>query len=121
MDPLTITIFLDAAHRSQVVALWQSVFGYEAAHNNPSLVIDKKLAVDDQLFFVAVADKAVVGTIMAGYDGHRGWIYSVAVSASYRKQGIGSRLVSIAEQDPTEKGCVKINLQNMERNEIVTA
>lgn len=62
--------FVNAAHRSQVVGLWETVFGYEAAHNNPSLVIDKKIEVDDQLFFVAVADSAVVGTIMAGYDGH---------------------------------------------------
>ncbi len=121
METVTIIPYSDAAHRKQVVALWETVFGYDAPHNKPSVVIDKKLAVDDQLFFVAVADKAVVGTIMAGYDGHRGWIYSVAVSASYRKQGIGSRLVSIAEQALTEKGCVKINLQIMEGNESVTA
>lgn len=120
MDSLTITTYSDAAHRSQVVALWQAVFGYEAAHNNPSLVIDKKLAVDDQLFFVAIAGAVVVGTVMAGYDGHRGWIYSVAVSPSHRRQGVGSRLVSRAERVLTSKGAVKINLQIMEGNESVT-
>jgi ribosomal protein S18 acetylase RimI-like enzyme len=112
---------VDAVHRSQVVALWKNVFGYEAAHNNPSLAIDKKLQVDDQLFFVAVADKAVVGTIMAGYDGHRGWLYSLAVAPSHRRQGIGSRLVSQAEGALTRKGCVKINLQILEGNESVAA
>ena len=111
--------FVNAAHRSQVVALWETVFGYEAAHNKPSLVVDKKVAVDDQLFFVAVADNEVVGTIMAGYDGHRGWIYSMAVSPSCRRQGIGSRLVSHAERALISKGCVKINLQIMEGNESV--
>ena len=120
MNNITITPFVNAAHRSQVVALWQSVFGYEAAHNNPGLAIDKKLAVDDQLFFVAMANNAVVGTVMAGYDGHRGWIYSVAVSPSHRRQGIGSRLVSHAELVLTSKGAVKINLQVMEGNESVT-
>ncbi len=120
MDTLTITLYSDAAHRSQVVALWQAVFGYEAAHNSPSLVIDKKLAVDDQLFFVAIAGNTVVGTVMAGYDGHRGWIYSVAVSPSHRRQGIGSRLVSHAERSLISQGAVKINLQILEANESVT-
>lgn len=119
MNPITITPFVDAVHRPQVVALWETVFGYEAAHNHPDLVIDKKLAVDDKLFFVAVAEQAVVGTIMAGYDGHRGWIYSVAVAPSHRRQGIGSRLVAHAEQALTGLGCVKINLQILAGNESV--
>jgi ribosomal protein S18 acetylase RimI-like enzyme len=118
---ITITPFVNAVHRSQVVALWETVFGYEAAHNNPSLVIDKKVAVGDGLFFVAVSDNAVIGTIMAGYDGHRGWIYSLAVSPSHRRQRIGSRLVLAAEQALIEKGCMKINLQIMAGNESVAS
>jgi ribosomal protein S18 acetylase RimI-like enzyme len=121
VSTIAITSFVNAVHRLQVVALWETVFGHEAAHNNPSLVIDNKVAVDDRLFFVAVADNAVVGTIMAGYDGHRGWIYSVAVSPSYRRQGIGSHLVSHAEHALICKGCPKINLQIMEGNESVAA
>ena len=120
MNKTTITLYADAAHRGQVIALWETVFGYEAAHNKPELVIDKKLEVDDELFFVAVADSAVVGTVMAGYDGHRGWIYSVAVASSHRRQGIGSQLVSHAERALTGKGCVKINLQILEGNEKVS-
>jgi len=121
MNTIIITPYVDAVHRSQVVTLWETVFGYEAAHNNPSLVIDKKVEVNDQLFFVAVAGVSVVGTIMAGYDGHRGWIYSVAVAPSHRRQGIGSRLVSHAEKALTDKGCMKINLQIIESNERVVA
>ena len=121
MNRITITPFSDAAHRSKVVALWEAVFGYEAAHNRPSLVIDKKIAADDGLFFVAVSGGAVIGTVMAGYDGHRGWIYSVAVSPAYRRQGIGSQLVSFAERALARKGCVKVNLQIMEGNESVSA
>ena len=102
------------------MALWNQVFAYSEPHNRPELAIDKKLAVDDGLFFVALADNSVVGTVMAGYDGHRGWIYSLAVSPSHRRQGIGSQLVAAAEQALTAKGCVKINLQILMGNEAVT-
>jgi ribosomal protein S18 acetylase RimI-like enzyme len=116
----TITPYQDASHRRQVMGLWETVFGYEAKHNGPSLVIDKKREVDD-LFFVAVDGKAVVGTIMCGYDGHRGWIYSLAVAPSHRRQGIGARLVSHAEHALGRRGCMKINLQIMEANESVAS
>jgi ribosomal protein S18 acetylase RimI-like enzyme len=116
-----ITPYSDALHRSQVIALWKEVFGYEAAHNQPGLAIDKKVEAEDGLFFVAVADEKVIGTIMAGYDGHRGWIYSVAVAPAHRNQGVGSELVAFAERVLTGKGCVKINLQILEGNESVVA
>lgn len=103
--------YRDRQHRAQVVALWQEAFGYDTAHNLPTLVIDKKLAVNDGLFFVATDKKAVVGTILAGYDGHRGWLYSVAVHADYRRHGLGSSLVRHAEQALTALGCMKVNLQ----------
>lgn len=103
--------YRDRQHRAQVVALWQEAFGYDTAHNLPTLVIDKKLAVNDGLFFVATDKKTVVGTILAGYDGHRGWLYSVAVHADYRRHGLGSSLVRYAEQALTALGCMKVNLQ----------
>ena len=103
------------------MALWEKVFGYEAPHNKPGLAIDKKHALDYQLFFVAMADNEIICTIMAGYDGHRGWIYSVAVAPSHRRQGIGSRLVAHAERALIARGCVKINLQILEGNESVVA
>jgi ribosomal protein S18 acetylase RimI-like enzyme len=121
MNTITIMPYSNSVHRSQVVALWETVFGYEAAHNDPNLVIDKKIEVDDKLFFVAADESMVVGTIMAGYDGHRGWIYSVAVAGSHRRQGVGSCLVSHAERALARKGCMKINLQIMEGNEGVAA
>ena len=118
---ITITNYHDRSHRGQVIALWQTVFAYETAHNRPGLVIDKKLAVNDDLFFVAFVDSKVIGTVMAGYDGHSGWIYSVAISPPHRLEGIGSQLVSHAERALIAKGAVKINLQIMQGNESVTA
>ncbi|ASV39642.1 GNAT family acetyltransferase [Pseudomonas sp. NS1(2017)] len=103
--------YRDRQHRAQVVALWQQAFGYDTAHNVPTLAIDKKLAVNDGLFFVATDKKTVIGTVLAGYDGHRGWLYSVAVHADYRRHGLGSSLVRYAEQALTALGCMKINLQ----------
>lgn len=117
----TLVPYADASHRQQVVQLWQTVFGYEEAHNAPGLVIDKKLAVADGLFFVALVHGQVAGTVMAGYDGHRGWLYSVAVHHAQRGQGLGAALVRFAEQALTARGCLKINLQIRGGNERVAA
>ncbi|WP_455885387.1 GNAT family acetyltransferase [Pseudomonas spelaei] len=111
--------YRDRAHRAQVIELWREAFGYDTAHNLPSLAIDKKLAVNDGLFFVATDKKAVVGTVLAGYDGHRGWLYSVAVRADYRRHGLGASLVRHAEQALTALGCMKINLQITSGNDAV--
>jgi ribosomal protein S18 acetylase RimI-like enzyme len=117
--PAIIIPYKDPAHRDPVIDLWKTVFGYGAAHNAPALVIDKKLAAADGLFFVAVDPKKVIGTVMAGYDGHRGWIYSIAVSPRHRRQGLGSALLSFAEERLSQIGCLKINLQILESNAAV--
>lgn len=108
-------------HRHAVIALWETVFGYETAHNTPSLAIDKKLAAADELFFVALRDEEVIGTVMAGYDGHRGWLYSVAVHPAHRREGLGAKLVRHAEDALIARGCMKINLQIVSANASVAA
>lgn len=104
-----------------VVDLWRTVFGYETAHNEPSLAIAKKVAHNDGMFFVAEEKSGVVGTVMAGYDGHRGWLYAVAVHPDLRRSGLGSRLVHSAEAALVAVGCMKINLQLLASNEATTA
>lgn len=116
-EALQLCAFDKHTHREQVIALWREVFGYEMAHNTPALAIDKKLAVADGLFFVALRGGSVVGTTLAGYDGHRGWLYSVAVHPSQRQQGVGSSLIAHAERALVAKGCLKINLQIVATNE----
>ena len=118
---LVIKPYANPAHRAGVIALWNDVFAYSAAHNRPALVIDKMMDTPEPLFFVAVADKVVVGTVMAGYDGHRGWIYSLCVSPDDRRQGIGTRLMAAAEEALRFRGCVKINLQIIAGNEDVVS
>jgi ribosomal protein S18 acetylase RimI-like enzyme len=109
--------YQDANHRGQVIQLWDMIFAYQAPHNDPALTIDKKLLKKDELFFVAEADGVVFGTAMAGYDGHRGWLYVIAVHPDSRSMGIGSALVKHAEQALAEKGCCKVNLQILSSNQ----
>lgn len=116
-----ITAYQDPTHRQQVIDLWTATFGHSTGHNDPSLSIDKKLAVNDGLFFVAIVGGQIVGTTMAGYDGHRGWLYSVAVHPEYQASGIGTRLVRHAEDALTRLGCTKINLQILGSNQSVVA
>jgi ribosomal protein S18 acetylase RimI-like enzyme len=113
--------YVDATDRSDVIALWRDAFGYETAHNEPSLAIEKKLGANDGLFFVAESEGTVVGTAIAGYDGHRGWLYSVAVRKELRRSGLGSSLVHHAERALAAAGCMKVNLQVLSSNEATAA
>lgn len=109
----------DDRYRDQVAEIWKTALGYADARNDPDMAIDKKLRANDGLFFVAVEDEKAVGTIMAGYDGHRGWIYSLGVLPEYRKKRIGTLLLHHAESRLIGLGCVKINLQIVQSNEAV--
>lgn len=83
-------------------------------------MISKKSEVDDGLLFVAENESGrMIGSVMCGYDGHRGWIYSLAVSPDDRRKGIGKQLMVHAEKALKARGCVKINLQIMEGNDEV--
>jgi ribosomal protein S18 acetylase RimI-like enzyme len=109
--------YVDSVHRAQVIQLWELVFAYTTAHNDPALTIDQKLCAKDGLFFVATREDTVMGTAMAGFDGHRGWLYAIAVRPDVRKWGVGSALVRHAEQALAEKGCCKVNLQIVTSNQ----
>lgn len=92
-----------------VVALWEHA-GLTRPWNDPRADIRRKLAVQPELFLVAVDRDAVVGSVMAGYDGHRGWLYYLAAAASHRGQGLGRLLVAEAERLLEEMGCPKVQL-----------
>ena len=122
LPPISILGFDKGCHQQAVIELWSEVFGYQAAHNDPELAIEKKVGVEDGLFFVAEdSSKRVVGTVMGGYDGHRGWIYSLAVAPGVRRGGIGSAMVAHVEAVLAEMGCPKINLQIVTDNAAVAS
>ena len=92
------------------------MFGYTSPHNDPATVIRLKLAVQRDLFFVARLDGRLVGTVMGGYDGHRGWIYSLAVGPEVRRRGVGTALMRHVERELAGRGCPKVNLQVLASN-----
>lgn len=99
-----------AGDRETLIALWQHVFPDDPPHNEPSAVLEAKLAVDD-LIFVAEDKDEIIGACMAGYDGHRGWLYAVAVKPDHRRDGLGKELVATTIRAMQALGCIKVNLQ----------
>lgn len=93
-----------------VIALWLAC-DLTRPWNDPARDIDRKLALADDLLLVGTLDHHVVGTVMAGYEGHRGWINYLAVKPTERGAGHGRALMDAAETRLRELGCPKINLQ----------
>jgi ribosomal protein S18 acetylase RimI-like enzyme len=94
-----------------IVALWRAVFPDAPPRNDPVRDIARKLAVQPELFLVALAGGRVAGTVMGGFDGHRGWVHLVAVDPRLRRSGVGSALMREAEARLAARGCPKLNLQ----------
>lgn len=90
-----------------VVALW-STAGLTRPWNDPHEDIRRAREVWPELLLVADDDGEVVGTVMAGYDGHRGWLFYLA--SARRGEGIGRALVAEAERRLTALGCPKVML-----------
>lgn len=94
-----------------LVALWREVLPASQPWNEPRSVLCRKRNRYDDHVFVAQRDGQIVGGVMAGYDGIRGWIYSLAVSPESRRLGIGRKLMEEAESALLALGCPKVNLQ----------
>ncbi len=93
-----------------VISVWERS-GLTRPWNDPRKDICRKLLVRPDLFLVAERDGVVVGTVMVGYDGHRGWINYLGVDPDYQRQGVGRALMAEAERLLRAEGCPKINLQ----------
>jgi ribosomal protein S18 acetylase RimI-like enzyme len=90
--------------------------------NDPRKDIARKMMVNPELFLVAEDDAGkVIGTTMAGYEGHRGWINYLAVNPDSRRRGIARSLMDEAERLLRAAGCPKINLQVRNTNVDVIA
>jgi len=108
-NAITIRAYL-ATDEPSVVALWEACT-LTRPWNSPHKDIARKLRVNPEWFLVAEADARIVGSVMAGYDGHRGWINYLAVDPARRCAGLGRTLMAEAEQRLRAVGCPKINLQ----------
>ncbi len=103
------------------IALWEAA-GLAHPWNDSARDIELALACPTATILAAHdGEGALVGTVMAGFDGHRGWIYSLAVDESQRGQGLGARLVRAAEDFLTHQGAPVIRLMVRADNEAVSA
>lgn len=115
MTPATIRSYRDD-DRDGVVGLWKACFPITSPHHDPEASLRRRRSVEDGLLLVAVENDTVVGTVMGGWDGHRGWLYSVAVSPNRRREGLGRSLVAEAIRRLADRDCPKVNLQVMPDN-----
>ncbi len=104
----------------QVARLWERVFGYPEPRNEPRGLLAEKLRHDPAGVLV-IGEPEVIAAVMFGYDGHRGWIYRLAVHPDHRGQGHARALVEGAEQALAARGCRKVNLQVKTGNPVVGA
>ncbi len=100
----------ELADEAAVVALWEAC-DLTRPWNNPLKDIHRKMAVRGDWFLVGLVDGRIVASVMAGYDGHRGWLYYLAVAPEQQRRGYGREIVAEAERLLCEAGCPKINLQ----------
>ncbi len=100
---------------ASVIALWEKC-NLVVPWNDPQKDIARKLARDADLFLVGILDGMLVASVMAGYEGHRGWINYLAVDPDMQKHGLGRMMMATAEKRVFAMGCPKINLQVRERN-----
>lgn len=116
---LTIRPFR-AGDEEAVIDLWRRC-GLVVPHNDPATDIAMKMNYQPELFFVGEIEGRVAASVMAGYEGHRGWINYLAVSPDYQRRGLGRKLMEAAEVALRNCGCPKINLQVRAANKKVIA
>jgi len=103
--------FQSPADYEQVYQLWGTIEkGVHIGRSDTQSEIQKKISRDPDLFLIAESDGRVIGSVIGGFDGRRGLIYHLAVSAEFRGRGIGSRLMEELESRLRAKGCLKCYL-----------
>jgi ribosomal protein S18 acetylase RimI-like enzyme len=104
-----------------LVALLGACFPAPAPHNDPRASIARMLAFAPGLLLVGRERGKLVASAMGGWDGHRGWLYQVAVAPEARRRGFGSAIVAAVEKLLRARGCPKLNLQVVGQNQDAVA
>lgn len=105
-----------AADRSAVVMLWQAA-GLTRPWNDPDADFHRAVAGATSTILLLRDGEALLGTVMVGEDGHRGWVYYVAVAEAARGQGHGRALMAAAESWLRARGCPKLQLMVRDGND----
>ncbi|RYY03665.1 MAG: GNAT family N-acetyltransferase [Gammaproteobacteria bacterium] len=100
-----------------IISLWQNAQGIKLRDADSREGIDKYLQRNPGLSFVAEFDGMVVGTIMAGHDGKRGYLQHLAVAVSHRKMGIATKLLTLCLSALKVEGIVKSHIHVLCENE----
>lgn len=95
--------------KAAIIGLWQAC-GLVRPWNDPHRDIARKLTTQPELFLVGTEDGQVMASAMVGFDGHRGWVYYLAVDPGFRSLSHGKALMREAERLLIARGCPKINL-----------
>ncbi|NNK96345.1 MAG: GNAT family acetyltransferase [Desulfobacterales bacterium] len=101
---------------SAVVSLWHRC-KLTVAWNDPLRDVDRKKKHQPELFLVGLINSRLIASVMGGYDGHRGWIYYLAVDPDYRQRGFGSLMIEEVEARIKKTGCAKINVMVRKSNQ----
>lgn len=107
-----------ASDETQVIALWHAC-GLVVPQNDPKKDIARKMSEHPELFIVGEVEGEVIGTCMAGYEGHRGWINYLSVHPDHQHRGYATELMHEARRLLDALGCPKISLQVRSTNQSV--
>ena len=113
-DGFTIDTY-SSDDEAAMIQLWQEC-GLVVPWNNPLMDIARKTMDSPELFFTGRLNNRLVASCMAGYDGHRGWIYFLAVAKSEQRKGLAAQLVTYVEGKLMELGCPKLELMVRDSN-----
>lgn len=103
------------ADKDSIIQLWKEC-GLVVPWNNPELDIERKLNENSEEILVGIIDKIIVASAIVGYDGHRGWVYYLAVHPNYQRRGFGEQIMQFAEKHLLKVGCPKINIMVRKSN-----
>ncbi|MFM7093899.1 MAG: GNAT family acetyltransferase [Actinomycetota bacterium] len=115
---MEIRVFVEA-DTDAVIDLWK-LADLTRPNNNPALDIKRKMNDSPWGFLLAIDGNTIIGSMMVGYDGHRGWINYLACHPNHRRRGVASSLMKEAKKLLLDRGCPKINLQVRSGNESAT-
>jgi ribosomal protein S18 acetylase RimI-like enzyme len=120
VTPTLLIRSYDAADEAALVALWARC-DLVRPWNDPRKDIQRKLQVQPELLLMGILEETLVASVMAGYEGHRGWINYLAVAPEYQGHGFGRVILEHAEAELRARGCPKINLMVRSTNRQVLA
>ncbi len=111
MSQVTLREFIYPADYPEALRLWKSMEqGVRVGPSDLEGEIQKKLERDPDLFLVAEAQNTLIGTVIGGFDGRRGFVYHLAVHPAYRRRGVGALLMREVENRLRSKGCIRCYL-----------